>query len=613
MEKSRLLYPDVLRIAAIIGVVLIHVTAPTIGILNVIGEERFWWTANFINAAVRWSVPIFVMISGMFLLDPGRTESAKQFYMKRLGSVIPLFVIWSFIYYLWGIRHELHRFEWDSFIRGLIENTIHYHLWFVYMLIALYLITPLLRIVVKHASETMILYAIAACFVAPNIATIAGMAGWQLGVEIPYLTGYIGYFLLGYYLSVTRAAVSRRRLLYVCGCGAYLIIVLGNYWMTSQFTHLENYFSKYTSFPVLITAAALFVWCKQIRFDFISAGSARLVTFISSSVFSLYLSHLIFFEFLYQIRPWDIVHGNPWLYVGVVTAIVLLISFLLYVVWRGSGYALRKVMKLSSRMPKVRELLTHIKEIYDYREMFRNMVLKDLRARYKGSVLGFFWTFLNPLLMLGIYSFIFSSIMKSDIPNFPMFILVALLPWNYFSQAITQGARSIINNAELLKKVYFPREILPLAVIGSNLINYLLTLAILIPALWLSGVQLTTALFAFPIILLIQSLLIAPIVMLASLGTAYLRDLEHILHVGITILFYLTPVLFPVAFIPEPFRWIFDYNPMTPIIHAYRDLFLYGQWPDFGGLLPMILVLVVLNTAIVAIFSLLQRNVVEEV
>ncbi|MNJ69363.1 Teichoic acid translocation permease protein TagG [compost metagenome] len=116
------------------------------------------------------------------------------------------------------------------------------------------------------------------------------------------------------------------------------------------------------------------------------------------------------------------------------------------------------------------------------------MVLKDLRARYKGSVLGFLWTFLNPLLMLGIYSFIFSSIMKSDIPNFPMFILVALLPWNYFSQAITQGARSIINNADLLKKVYFPREILPLSVIGSHLINYLFTLAILIPALWLSGV-----------------------------------------------------------------------------------------------------------------------------
>ncbi|MBW7475543.1 acyltransferase family protein [Paenibacillus oenotherae] len=613
MEKSRLLYPDVLRIAAIIGVVLIHVTAPTIGILHVIGEVRFWWTANFINSAVRWSVPIFVMISGMMLLHPDRTETAKPFYRKRLGRVLPLFLIWSFIYYLWGIRDELNLFEWESFLRGLIGNRIHYHLWFVYMLIVLYLMTPLLRVVVKHASETMVMYACAACFAAPNIASIAGMAGWELGIQVPYITGYIGYFLLGYYLSVASVAARRRRLLYVGGCGAYLIIVLGNYWMTSKFSHVENYFSNYTSFPVLITAAALFVWCKQIRFHFISAGSARLLYFISSSVFSLYLSHLIFFEFLYQIRPWDIVHGNPWLYVGVVTIIVLLLSFLLYLVWRGGGYALWKVMQFSSRMPKVKELLAHIKEIYDYREMFRNMVLKDLRARYKGSVLGFFWTFLNPLLMLGIYSFIFSSIMKSDIPNFPMFILVALLPWNYFSQAITQGARSIINNAELLKKVYFPREILPLAVIGSNLINYLFTLAILIPALWLSGVQLTTALIAFPIVLLIQSLLIAPIVMLASLGTAYLRDLEHILQVGIMIFFYLTPVLFPVSFIPEPFRWIFDYNPMTPIIDAYRDLFLYGQWPDFGGLLPMLLVLVVLNTAMAAVFSLLQRNVVEEV
>ncbi|MNI55999.1 Teichoic acid translocation permease protein TagG [compost metagenome] len=274
---------------------------------------------------------------------------------------------------------------------------------------------------------------------------------------------------------------------------------------------------------------------------------------------------------------------------------------------------LKGISKLPGRLPKVQELIGQLKEIYDYREMLRNMVLKDLRTRYKGSVLGFLWTFLNPLLMLAIYSFVFSSIMKSDIPNFPMFILVALLPWNYFSQAILQGARSIVNNGELLKKVYFPREILPLSVIGSNLINYLLTLVILIPALWISGVHTTTALFSFPVVLVIQSMLIFPIVMLASLGVPYLRDLEHILNVLMMIYFYLTPVLFPVSFIPEQFRWIFDYNPMTPIINAYRDLFLFGQWPDFGTLLPMLLVLLVLNTVIAVIFSVLQRNVVEEV
>ncbi|MBA9086024.1 ABC-type polysaccharide/polyol phosphate export permease/surface polysaccharide O-acyltransferase-like enzyme [Fontibacillus solani] len=612
MMKSRLLYPDVLRIMAIIGVVLIHVTAPVIGILDVIGEVRYWWAANIMNSAFRWSVPVFFMISGMFLLDPNRNESAKQFYFKRLARVLPAFVIWSFIYYLWGIRHELNRFETGSFIKGMAEGSLHYHLWFVYTIIALYIIVPLLRLFVKYASQGII-YACAACFIASNLSMVSGMLGWRLATEIPQITGYIGYFLLGYYLSITCLDLKRRRLLYGFGIASCLIIVLGNYWMIKYFPSLGSYFYNYISFPVLITAAALFVWFKQIGFNFVTAGTSRLLYLISSSVFSIYLSHVLVMEFLYGWHPWDIVNSNPWLYVFVVTALILMISFLLYLVWYGGLYMLRGISKLPGRLPKVQELIGQLKEIYDYREMLRNMVLKDLRTKYKGSVLGFLWTFLNPLLMLAIYSFVFSSIMKSDIPDFPMFILVALLPWNYFSQAILQGARSIVNNAELLKKVYFPREILPLSVIGSNLINYLLTLVILIPALWISGIHITTAVFSFPIVLFIQSMIIFPIVMLSSLGLPYLRDLEHILNVLMMICFYLTPVLFPVSFIPVEFRWIFDYNPMTPIINAYRDLFLYGQWPDFGALLPMLLVLIVLNTVIAVVFSVLQRNVVEEV
>lgn len=608
-----MLYPDVLRIAAIIGVVLIHVTAPTIGIMNEVGEFRFWWTSNLINSAFRWSVPVLVMISGMFLLDPRRTESAAAFYKKRLGTVLPLFVIWSFIYYLWGIRQEPGQFSFGSFIKGLAENSLHYHLWFVYMIVTLYFITPLLRVFVKHAPKNGIIFASAACLIAPNLSSFAGMLGWYPGIQVPVITGYIGYFLLGSWLANASLDFNRRRLVYVCGFVSYPIIVVGNYWLTSDYPHLESYFYMYVSFPVLGTAAALFVWMKQMRFNSDSAGGGRILHFIRASVFSLYLSHVFFLELLYGWRPWDIVHGNPWGYVFAVTALVLLLSLLLYSVQRGCGYALKEMLKLSGRMPGMKAQLRHLKEMYDYREMLRNLVLKDLRTRYKGSVLGFFWTFLNPLLMLAIYSFVFSFIMKADIPNFPMFILVALLPWNYFSQAVLQGARSMINNADLLKKVYFPREMLPLSVIGSNLINYLFTLAILIPALWLSGIQFTTALFAFPVVLLLQSMLILPVIMLASLGTVYFRDLEHILGVAVTICFYLTPVLYPVTLIPEAFRWIFDYNPMTPIINAYRDLFLYGQWPDFGSLLVMFLVLAVVNAAVAAVFSLLQRNVVEKV
>lgn len=613
MVKARLLYPDMLRIIAIIGVVIIHVTAPTIGIYNMIGEERFWWTANFMNAAFRWSVPVFVMISGMLLLRPDRTETTLAFYRRRLGAVLVPFLIWSFIYYLWGIRHDLQQFEWISFVRGLLANGIYYHLWFIYMLIVLYMIVPVLRIFVKHAPKDGVLYTAAACVVISNSTDMAGMLGLELGIQVPYITGYLGYFLLGYYLSITNLAIHQRKILYACGIGSYLIIVFGNYWVISEFSLRDNYFYKYTSLPVFAMAAALFVWGKQVSRKLDWSGTKALWHSISLSVYSVYLSHVLFLEWFYERRPWDIVHGNPTVYVPIVTVLVVLSSLLLDLMWRGCRYGARESIKLWDRIPKSNVFFLPVKEIYAYREMLWNMVQKDLRSRYKGSVLGFLWTFLNPLLMLGIYSFVFSSIMKSDIPNFPMFILVALLPWNYFSQAITQGARSMINNADLLKKVYFPREVLPLSVIGSSLINYLFTLVILIPALWLSGVQLTYSLTAFPVVLLLQTMLLIPIVMLVSLGTVYLRDLEHILTVIITIMFYATPVLFPVSFIPEKFRWVFDYNPMTPVIHAYRDLFLYGQWPDMEVLLPMLFVLLAVNIAVLAVFSWLQRHVAEEV
>lgn len=253
------------------------------------------------------------------------------------------------------------------------------------------------------------------------------------------------------------------------------------------------------------------------------------------------------------------------------------------------------------------------KEIYPYREMLRNLIWKDLRMRYKGSALGFLWTFINPLLMLSIYVAVFSLIMKADIPHFPLFILTALLPWNFFSQSVTGGARSLIHHAELIKKVYFPREVIPLSVVGSHLINYLFTLLILLPALLLDGIPLTWTLLAFPLVLLIQTLLILPITLLAAVGTVYLRDLEHILGVLMTVGFYLTPVLFPLSLIPASYRGIFVYNPMTSIVDAYRAIFLYGQWPDWGTLLAMLGILVIVNAGAFRLFAQLQGRVAEEV
>ncbi|MDD4169501.1 MAG: ABC transporter permease, partial [Desulfotomaculaceae bacterium] len=111
-----------------------------------------------------------------------------------------------------------------------------------------------------------------------------------------------------------------------------------------------------------------------------------------------------------------------------------------------------------------------IKEIYIYREMLKNLVAKELRARYKGSILGFFWTFFNPLLMLIVYSVVFSFVMRIQTENYTMFLFVALLPWNFISNSIMQGTSSIVQNGALIKKIYFPREVLPLSIILTNII-----------------------------------------------------------------------------------------------------------------------------------------------
>lgn len=254
-----------------------------------------------------------------------------------------------------------------------------------------------------------------------------------------------------------------------------------------------------------------------------------------------------------------------------------------------------------------------MKEIYLYREMLLNLVAKELRARYKGSVLGFFWTFFNPLLMLIVYSIVFSFVMRSSIKNYAMFLFVALLPWNYLANSVLQGAASLVQNASLIKKVFFPREVLPLSVVLANLVNYILSLFILVPALLIFKVKLTAALLAFPVVLGLQTLLVTGITLLVAVGNVYFRDLEHITGVLVTVWFFLTPVLYSPEMMPQEARKFFALNPAAPLIEAYREIFFYGRWPDWGHLGYLALASTAFLFFSLYIFDRLQRAVVEEI
>ncbi len=252
-------------------------------------------------------------------------------------------------------------------------------------------------------------------------------------------------------------------------------------------------------------------------------------------------------------------------------------------------------------------------EVYQYREMLKNLVRKDLRTRYKGSFFGFFWTFINPLLQLLVYTAIFSTIMRVNIDKYYMFLFVALLPWIFFSTSVLLSTSSIISNKDLVKKIYFPRIILPLSVVTSGLINLLFGFIIVLLALIFSGVGITWAILYLPVVIFVAYVMTLGFSLLFSSLNVFFRDLEHILGIITMAWFYFTPVLFSVDMIPKAYLKVFFLNPMTPIILSFRDILFYGQAPDWTMLGVNLLtgLLLVLFGGIV--FSSLQRNFAEEI
>ena len=226
-------------------------------------------------------------------------------------------------------------------------------------------------------------------------------------------------------------------------------------------------------------------------------------------------------------------------------------------------------------------MIEELRALYRYREMLRNLVARELRARYKGSVLGFLWTFVNPLMMIMVYTFVFSTVLKTDQEYFSLFLFVGLLPWNYTIQSVLQGAAVMVQNANLVKKVYFPRVLLPLSVVITNLVNYLLSLLILLPALLVGKGVIPATAVAFPVVLLVQTLLLMGLVMLLSIGNVYFRDLEHITAVVTNLWFFLTPIFYSMELVPTHLRTVFLANPMTLIIESYRSILFVGEWPNW--------------------------------
>ena len=231
-------------------------------------------------------------------------------------------------------------------------------------------------------------------------------------------------------------------------------------------------------------------------------------------------------------------------------------------------------------------MIARLAELWTYRELVANLVDRDLKVRYKNSALGFLWSLLNPLLLMLVFTVVFTVMLPNwSIPRFPAFVLCALLPWNFFTSSVMGAMGSIVHNGNLVKKVYFPREILPISTVLSNFANFILALPVLFGLLLWFRVPLTIWLAYLPIIMATQLAFTIGIAFILATMNVFYRDTAVIMEVILQAWFFVTPVFYPVEVLPElkviwgltlPIRrLVYILNPMASIIASYRSV-LYG-------------------------------------
>ncbi len=253
------------------------------------------------------------------------------------------------------------------------------------------------------------------------------------------------------------------------------------------------------------------------------------------------------------------------------------------------------------------------KDLYQYRELLKTNVKKEIRGKYKGSFLGVLWSFINPLLMVLVYAIVFPLILKSSEPNYVIFLIVGIIPWNFFTTVVNQGTTTVVNNGNIIKKVYFPREILPISVVTSGLINFFISCIIILIFIIFGGMSLSPVMLFLPFVAIIQYMLSLGIIFILSAINVYIRDTEYIVNFIVMMLFYATPILYSSElFKNTAFEWLMVINPMAHIINAYRDIFYYQVLPDFSVLFVVLLLSVVVLLLGYRIFKKMEKGFAEE-
>ncbi|MGE3841838.1 MAG: ABC transporter permease [Vicinamibacterales bacterium] len=256
-------------------------------------------------------------------------------------------------------------------------------------------------------------------------------------------------------------------------------------------------------------------------------------------------------------------------------------------------------------------MLANLAAVWRYRDLVRSLVGRDLRVKYKGSTLGFGWSLLHPLVMAAVYTVAFRYVLQVRIERFPVFLLSGLLPWMFMAGALAQATGSVADNGVLVRKVAFPRLVLPLGAVFSQFVQFALMYLVIVPGALLLGSAWTFAIVGVIPVMLLQLLFTVGLGLLTSTAYVYFRDTRHLLDVGLQIWFWGTPVVYSLSLVPEPLARLLLINPMTLFVTSYQQLVMEARMPSAATTLGMLASSV--GAAIIgwSVFSRHQRRFAE--
>lgn len=232
-------------------------------------------------------------------------------------------------------------------------------------------------------------------------------------------------------------------------------------------------------------------------------------------------------------------------------------------------------------------------QLFRYRDLVRALVVRDLKVRYRRSMIGFLWTMLQPMLTMLVLSMVFSALFRFDVPNYPVYALAGIMFWNFFSQSVTTSMNSLKVNAQLLTKIPVPKAVFPLATVLAGVINLLFAMVPLFAILLITGHPIRPAVAFVPVAVLLAALFTFGAGLLLSPMAVFFYDTIEMISVLMTLLMYMTPIFYPMDIVPERYLWAVRFNPLRSVLEVFRDPIYFGKIPPLGHLAVAIGVTVV--------------------